>query len=111
MFPEDVTSTCGCDVFFKTIDISGKVIKLSIWDCGGQDRFAAITPNFIRNIQGIIVVYDISRVETFSNLCKWFQFITNYAPFHVPRILIGNKSDMDEARQVSTAEGQVSAPR
>ncbi|CAG7838647.1 unnamed protein product [Allacma fusca] len=102
-------ATIGCDLYFKNVEVAGKVISLSIWDCGGQDRFDAITPNYMRNAHGVFLVYDITNAESFEHLNKWLKLTKDYAPSDVPMILIGNKTDMPDIREVSTEKGKALA--
>ncbi|CAG7716717.1 unnamed protein product, partial [Allacma fusca] len=60
---------------------------LSIWDCGGQERFDAITPNYMRNTHGVLLVYDITRTETFDHLEKWITMVKENSPADVHMIL------------------------
>ena len=71
----------------------------------GQERFKTITSSYYRGAHGVMIVYDIARKETFSNLNKWLNEVEMYANEGVLMILVGNKTDLDSHRQVSTESG------
>ena len=98
-------ATIGIDSKFKKIKLaSGEEIKVKILDTAGQERFQSIAANYIKKADGIIFVYDITKAFTFTNLEKWLSNLDEIAS-DKPCLLIGNKSDMDDQRQVSKEEG------
>lgn len=105
-FTDNFMSTIGVDFKIKTIDIDGKTAKLQIWDTAGQDRFRTITSSYYRGAHGIIVVYDVTQRETFDHVSMWMGEIEKYANDNVVKLLVGNKSDMDDKRQVSSDDGK-----
>ena len=68
---ENYVTTIGVDFKIKTLEINGKAIKLQIWDTAGQERFRNITSSYYRGAAGIMVVYDITDIESFNNLKVW----------------------------------------
>ena len=104
-YTESFISTIGVDFKIRTVEIDNKIIKLQIWDTAGQERFRTITSSYYRGAHGIIVVYDIGDKETFKNVNMWFTEITRYASENVNRILVGNKSDVED-RGVTYDEGK-----
>jgi Ras-related protein Rab-1A len=72
-FTDNHISTIGVDFKIRTIDIEGKDCKLQIWDTAGQDRFKNIISSYYRGAHGILVVYDISDLESFVNVKHWLQ--------------------------------------
>lgn len=104
-FTSNFYNTIGVDFKIKTINLDNKSIKLQIWDTAGQDRFRTITCSYYRGAHGIIVVYDITDRESFENVKTWMQEIEKYAQENVNRLLVGNKCDMGDKRQVSFEEG------
>ena len=76
------------------------------WDTAGQDRFKTITCSYYRGAHGIMVVYDVTDRESFEGVKGWIGEIEKFAQENVIKILVGNKSDMTDKRQVSFQEGQ-----
>lgn len=105
-FMESYVSTIGIDFKIKTMKINDKVFKFQIWDTAGQDRFRTITTSYYRGAHGIIIAYDITNRTSFINLEKWLQEIKRFAVDDVTTILIGNKCDLKELREVTHDEGQ-----
>ena len=100
-------STVGFDFKSRVVQMpkSKKVIKFQIWDTAGQEKYMSINKNLFQRVQGIILMYDISREETFKNLNIWMNHIKENSS-GIPVILIGNKSDLDSERQVSKEQGE-----
>ena len=92
-YTESYISTIGVDFKIRTIDLDGKVIKLQIWDTAGQERFRTITSSYYRGAHGIIVVYDVTDRDSFSNVKQWMNEIERYAVENVQKLLVGNKYD------------------
>ncbi|KAJ1739820.1 ras GTPase [Coemansia sp. RSA 989] len=105
-YTESYISTIGVDFKIRTIELDGKVVKLQIWDTAGQERFRTITSSYYRGAHGIIVVYDVTDSETFSNVKQWLQEIDRYASEGVNKLLVGNKSDLEDKRAVDFTEAQ-----
>ena len=88
---------------------SKKKVKLQLWDTAGQERYMSVNKLFFQRVQGIILMYDITRRESYENLNKWVQLI-NDNTFNIPVILVGNKiDDEDENRIVRAEEGRTFA--
>merc|ERR1712093_184685 len=86
------------------VNIEGKQIKLQIWDTAGQESFRSITRSYYRGATGALLVYDISRRETFNHLARWLEEARQNANPNMVIMLIGNKCDL-ERREVSYEEG------
>ncbi|XP_014097130.1 ras-related protein Rab-43 isoform X3 [Bactrocera oleae] len=105
-FIERHGNTIGVDFSMKTVNIEEKQVKLQIWDTAGQERFRTITQSYYRSANGVIIVYDITKRSSFSNLQKWIEEVRRYTASNVLLILIGNKSDLDEEREVDFEEAK-----
>lgn len=106
VFTERHTNTIGVDFSMKNIKIGNKKIKLQIWDTAGSERFRSITSSYYRSAHGVIIVYDITKKNTFLSLQKWLTEIRNYTASNVVCALIGNKCDLIDEREVTVAEAE-----
>ncbi|KAK2999918.1 hypothetical protein RJ639_024236, partial [Escallonia herrerae] len=97
----------------RTVEQDGKTIKLQIskvianavmllWDTAGQERFRTITSSYYRGAHGIIIVYDVTEMESFNNVKQWLSEIDRYANDSVCKLLVGNKCDLVENKVVDT---------
>lgn len=102
-------STIGVEFQTQKIDIDGKEIKAQIWDTAGQERFRAVTSAYYRGAVGALLVYDVSRRQTFDSIGRWLNELHTHSDMNVVTILIGNKTDLKDAREVSTDEGKTVA--
>ena len=101
--------TIGVEFGAKTIQINGQNIKIQIWDTAGQEAFQAITRTYYKGAIGALLVYDITRKETFIHVTKWLEEVRNNSSKTITVILIGNKKDLEDKRQVSYEEGEAFA--
>ena len=100
-------ATIGLDYRLKTMKLkSGKDIKLQIWDTAGQDRFRAITKNYYKGSHGIILIYDVTNLQTFENVKNWVNQIREETTNNVIIYIAANKIDMDTERKVTKEEGE-----
>ena len=88
------------------VGIDDRQIKLQIWDTAGQESFRSITRSYYRGAAGALLVYDITRRETFNHLTRWLEEARHNANTSMVVMLIGNKSDLEHRRAVSTKEGE-----
>lgn len=105
-YTESYISTIGVDFKIRTIDLDDKTVKLQIWDTAGQERFRTITSSYYRGAHGIIIVYDVTDRDSFTNVRNWMQEIDRHAMEGVSRLLVGNKCDQTAKRVVSYEEGK-----
>ncbi|KAL2524114.1 Ras-related protein RABA5a [Abeliophyllum distichum] len=99
-------STIGVEFQTQKMEINGKEVKAQIWDTAGQERFRAVTSAYYRGAVGALLVYDISRHQTFDSIGRWLNELHTHSDMNVVTILVGNKSDLKDAREVTTAEGK-----
>jgi len=99
-YTDSYVSTIGVDFKIRTLELEGKTVKLQIWDTAGQERFRTITSSYYRGAHGIIVVYDVTDQDTFTNVKTWLGEIERYAVEGVNRLLVGNKSDLTNKKVV-----------
>ena len=105
-FSKSTVSTIGVDLQSKIIDINGKKVKYLIWDTAGEDRMKTMTYSYYRGCHVILVVYDVTERKSFQNVTTWVECIDKFAKSNVLRILVGNKTDLEDKRVVSTEEGK-----
>ena len=103
-YTDSYISTIGVDFKIRTLEIDGRVVKLQIWDTAGQERFRTITSSYYRGAHGIMLVYDITNPESFTNLNQWLNEVEAYAKDDIRKILIGTKSDLADKRKVAFAD-------
>jgi Ras-related protein Rab-18 len=108
-FDSNQQSTIGVDFKVKTVDAAGRRVKLTLWDTAGQERFRTLTSSYYRGAQGIALVYDVTRRDTFEYLPQWLKEVDIYSPNggkDVVKVLVGNKIDCVDDRVVSRQEGE-----
>lgn len=105
-FTDSYISTIGVDFRFRTVTIDSKVVKLQIWDTAGQERFRTITSAYYRGADGIIMVYDVTSAESFDHVEEWLSEVDRYANENTVKLLVGNKADLVEKREVSEETAQ-----
>lgn len=108
-FVESHISTIGIDFKMKTMSLDGQVVKVQIWDTAGQERFEAITKQFYRRAQGILLVFDICNRKSYESIPKWLQYVKQFCKEDIIIFMIGNKSDKADMRQVPFIEAQTFA--
>ena len=98
--------TIGVDFKIKTFDIDEKKIKMQIWDTAGQERFKNIIASYYRGAHGILLIYDVTDKDSFKNLSNWLIEIEKNANKNVLKVLIGNKTDLEDKRVVTYNQGK-----
>jgi Ras-related protein Rab-2A len=101
--------TIGVEFGTKLVKINNESIKLQIWDTAGQETFRSITRSYYKNTAGALLVYDITRRDTFMHASQWLEDTKAHGCKQTAIILVGNKTDLDEMRQVTTKEGEAFA--
>lgn len=106
-FSEDSNSTCGADFYPYTCPVDGKpglTAKLQIWDTAGQERFRSISKAYFRNAVGAVLVFDITNSESFEELSSWLNDLHTFACPNAYILLVANKVDLEQHRQVGQEE-------
>lgn len=103
-FRKGLPHTIGVEFGTTIVDVNGEYIKLQVWDTAGQERFRSVTRGYYRGAAAALIVYDVSRRETFSHISTWLQDARANTNPHTVMILIGNKSDLEDDREVSFEE-------
>jgi Ras-related protein Rab-1A len=98
--------TIGVDFKVKTIEVDNKKIKMQIWDTAGQERFRTVIASYFKGSHGVLLIYDVTNKTSFKQLESWLEIIENNASEDILKILIGNKIDLEEDREVTKEEGQ-----
>ncbi|XP_016431322.1 ras-related protein Rab-43 [Sinocyclocheilus rhinocerous] len=109
IFIEKQGNTIGVDFTMKTLEIHGKRVKLQIWDTAGQERFRTITQSYYRSANGAIITYDITKRASFMSVPKWMEDVKKYGGSNIVPLLIGNKSDLPDLREVPLEDAQTMA--
>jgi small GTP-binding protein len=108
-FNEEFQSTIGVEFGAKNLKIEDKIYRIQIWDTAGQETFRSITRAYYKNSVCACVVYDITNKNSFQNIKSWLEDCKKQSPKTVFLILIGNKVDLEDKRQVTYEEGSVFA--
>ena len=104
-FSKETKATIGVEFGSKHLEIEGYAVKIQIWDTAGNERYKSIATTYYQNSKGVLVVYDITRLDSFNNVNKWVNEVRQYGNKDVQIILIGNKCDLEEKRQVDSNLG------
>lgn len=105
-FNENHVLTLGVEFAAKNLQIEDQIFRMQIWDTAGQENFRSITRSFYKNSACVIIVYDITGRETFTNVKTWIKDCMQTCSKNVFMVLVGNKVDDESNRQVSTKEGE-----
>ena len=108
-FLENSKATVGVEFGSKLFNIDGHNIKAQIWDTAGQEKYEAITGAYYKGSKGAFIVYDITRKDTFDNVDKWIHDLKMTSDPKINIILIGNKSDLEDKREVLNEQGEEKA--
>lgn len=103
-FSIDSKPTLGVDFSNATLTKDGKVIRVQIWDTSGQEVYKSITKSHFKGAHGALVVYDISKRESFEHALNWIADIKEAAELSPAIMMIGNKCDLEGRREVSRDE-------
>ena len=105
-FKNEYQTTIGVEFGAKNANINNTLYRIQIWDTAGQENFRSITRAYYKNSVCALVVYDITNKDSFNNVSTWIDDCKNQSPKTIYMILVGNKTDLEDKREVSTEEGQ-----
>lgn len=105
-FDNTYQATIGIDFLSKTMYLEDRTVRLQLWDTAGQERFRSLIPSYIRDSSVAVVVYDITNYNSFQQTAKWIDDVRTERGSDVIIMLVGNKTDLSDKRQVTTEEGQ-----
>ncbi|XP_025755456.1 ras and EF-hand domain-containing protein homolog isoform X1 [Oreochromis niloticus] len=105
-FHPSTTATVGIDYSVKTLTLDNMQVAMQLWDTAGQERYRSITKQFFRKADGVVVMYDVTVEESFKAVRPWITNVQEAAGEGIPILLLGNKMDMDEDREVSFKEAE-----
>lgn len=108
-FDNTYQATIGIDFLSKTMYLDDRTVRLQLWDTAGQERFRSLIPSYIRDSSVAVVVYDITNRTSFMNTSKWVDDVRGERGNDVIIVLVGNKTDLNDKRQVTTEEGEKKA--
>lgn len=109
-FPKQTTSTIGAEFGSKVIALQNdkdRRVKLNVWDTAGQERYRAVTRAYYRDAKGAIILFDLTSSDSFSHLSDWLQDVKDQAGSDIDIVVVGNKCDLMERRQVTSKEANI----
>ncbi|KAG6399757.1 hypothetical protein SASPL_141241 [Salvia splendens] len=108
-FDTTYQATIGIDFLSKTMYLEDRTVRLQLWDTAGQERFRSLIPSYIRDSSVAVIAYDVANRQSFLNTSKWIEEVRTERGGDVIIVLVGNKTDLVEKRQVSIEEGDIKA--
>lgn len=105
-FDVNYQPTIGIDFLSKTMYLEDRTVRLQLWDTAGQERFRSLIPSYIRDSSVAVIVYDVSNRQSFLNTARWVEEVRTERGKDVVIVLVGNKTDLVDKRQVSVEEGE-----
>ncbi len=108
-FDSETKSTIGVDFAAKHLTIKGKNAKVQIWDTAGQEKSRSIIKSYYSNANGFVIVYDVTKQDSFDNIVNWINLLEQNSTKDHKIILIGNKIDLGNDREVSPIDGRTTA--
>ena len=103
-FSETTKSTVGVELGTKVEEFNNTKIKVQIWDTAGQERYKSITKTYYKGAKGALIVYDITKKDSFQNIDKWIQDLKEFGEEDAAILIVGNKCDLEDKREVTAEE-------
>ncbi|CAA7049704.1 unnamed protein product [Microthlaspi erraticum] len=110
-FSIESKATIGVEFQTRTLTIDRKTVKAQIWDTAGQERYRAVTSAYYRGALGAMLVYDITKRQSFDHVARWLEELRGHADKNIVIMLIGNKTDLGTLRAVPTEDAKEFAQR
>lgn len=110
-FSSSFISTIGIDFKVKILDIEDNKVRVQLWDTAGQERFRTITTSYFRGAHGVALCFDLTDAKSFTAVTSWISQIKENADDSVVVVLVANKVDVEDKRQVSKEEAQALAAK
>ena len=104
-FSNQYKATIGADFLTKEVMVDDRLVTMQIWDTAGQESFRSITRSYYRGAAGALLVYDVTRRDTFEHLASWLEDAKQHANPNMTIMLVGNKADLEHRRAVAKEEG------
>ncbi|XP_051944976.1 ras-related protein Rab-41 isoform X3 [Xyrauchen texanus] len=108
-FDNTYQATIGIDFLSKTMYLEDRTVRLQLWDTAGQERFRSLIPSYIRDSTIAVVVYDITNLNSFQQTSKWIDDVRTERGSDVIIMLVGNKTDLADKRQISVEAAEKKA--
>ncbi|KAK6491108.1 ras-related protein Rab-31-like [Huso huso] len=105
-FDHNICPTIGASFLTKTVPCSNELHKFLIWDTAGQERFHSLAPMYYRGSAAAVIVYDITKLDSFITLKKWVKELKEHGPEDIVVAIAGNKSDLGDIREVPVKEAK-----
>ncbi|XP_051855167.1 ras-related protein Rab-17 [Antechinus flavipes] len=107
---KEILPTLGCAFFTQMMEIDNSTLKLEIWDTAGQEKYHSVCHLYFRGANAAVLVYDIANKDSFQRAQNWLKELENeFSPEEIVVILVGNKTDLEDSRQVTLEEGKAFA--
>jgi Ras-related protein Rab-6A len=110
-FDSTYQATIGIDFLSKTMYLEDRTVRLQLWDTAGQERFRSLIPSYIRDSSVAVVVYDITSQKSFQQTRKWVDDVRGERGNDVIIVLVGNKTDLNDKREVTAQQGEEEAKK
>ncbi|XP_020663353.3 ras-related protein Rab-6A isoform X3 [Pogona vitticeps] len=105
-FDNTYQATIGIDFLSKTMYLEDRTMRLQLWDTAGQERFHSLIPSYIRDSAAAVIVFDLTNLNSFQQTSKWIDDVRTERGSDVIIMLVGNKTDLADKRQITTEEGE-----
>eukprot|EP01121_Diplochlamys_sp_Union-15-3_P022219 TRINITY_DN938_c0_g2_i1.p1 TRINITY_DN938_c0_g2~~TRINITY_DN938_c0_g2_i1.p1 ORF type:complete len:209 (-),score=28.68 TRINITY_DN938_c0_g2_i1:85-711(-) len=109
VFSETLIPTLGSDYKTKIVQVEDKKVKVQVWDTAGQERFRTITASYYKQAQVILICYDTTKKDSFTNVENWFNETSRYASENVIIVIVGCKADLTSEREVEEEDAKTMA--